>query len=117
MAGKSNIQREYFSVQELSDYSGIGVRTLRDKLNASTNPIPSFRFGGSIKIKRSDFDDWAKSCRNDNGRVNQLVDEVIRDLGKAPKSRRKNLKYSNFRKRQDGAEKVKPKDRNARGQK
>jgi excisionase family DNA binding protein len=84
MAGKSNILREYLSVKELSEYTGICVRTLRDMLNASANPIPAYRFGGSIKIKRSEFDEWAKSCRIDNDRVNQMVDEVLVDLGIKP---------------------------------
>jgi hypothetical protein len=43
--------------------TGISVRTLRDMLNASSNPIPSYRFGGSIKIKKSEFDSPAKSGR------------------------------------------------------
>jgi len=81
MAGQPNILREYLSVKELSDYSGICVRTLRDMLNTSTNPIPAYRFGGSIKVKRSEFDEWAKSCRLDNNNVNKLVDEVLSDLG------------------------------------
>lgn len=98
MAGKSNIQREFFSVKELSEYSGICVRTLRDMLNASTNPIPAYRFGGSIKIKRSEFDEWAaRTCRNDNDRVNRLVDEVVAEFsvktnGKNRRSKVKNLK-------------------------
>lgn len=82
MAGKSNIVREFFSVKELSLYSGICERTLRDLINASTDPIPHYRFGGSIKIKRSEFDDWAaKYCRIDNGRVDRLVNGILTDMG------------------------------------
>jgi excisionase family DNA binding protein len=95
MAGKNNILREYFSVKELSAYTGICVRTLRDMLNASANPIPAFRFGGSIKVKRTEFDDWAKSCRIDNGRVNQLVDEVLNDLGMKSNGRTQKSKGNN----------------------
>jgi excisionase family DNA binding protein len=75
-----NITREYFSIKELAEYAGISVRKLRDLLGTSPNPIPAYRFGGSIKVKRSEFDDWAKSCRIDNDRIDRLVNEAMRDL-------------------------------------
>jgi excisionase family DNA binding protein len=81
MAGKANIMREFLSVKELSAYAGICERSLRDLINASTNPIPAYRFGGSIKVKRSEFDEWAVSCRIDNGRFDRIVNEVLTDLG------------------------------------
>lgn len=89
MAGKSNIMREFLSVKELSAYTGICERTLRDMLNASVNPIPGYRFGGSIKIKRSEFDEWAKSRRIDNDRVDRIVNEVLTDFGYTSKRSRK----------------------------
>jgi excisionase family DNA binding protein len=89
MAGKQNILREYMSVRELSEYTGICVRSLRDMLNASLNPIPAYRFGGSIKVKRSEFDEWAaKCCRSDNGKVKQLVDELLVGLNKKTEQRK-----------------------------
>lgn len=88
MAGTVLITREYLSIKELSEYSGVCVRTLRDKVNASDNPIPAYRFGGSIKVKRSEFDQWASSCRIDNDRVKNIVDEVLCDFGVKGKKRR-----------------------------
>jgi len=89
MAGKLTIFREYLSVKELSQYCGLCERTLRDMINISTNPIPSFRFGrGAIRVKKAEFDEWAKSfCRNDDDRVNKIVNELLRDLGIRSKSR------------------------------
>lgn len=80
MAGKHNIPREYFSIKELADYSGVCERSLRDLISTSINPIPARRFGGAIKVKRSDFDEWADSCRIDNDRIDRLVNEVMSDL-------------------------------------
>ena len=77
MAGKG-IEREYMSVKELSEYSGICVRSLRDLLKGS-NPIPSFKFGNSVRVKKSEFDRWAETCRNDKGRINQIVEEILTD--------------------------------------
>jgi excisionase family DNA binding protein len=87
MAGKVTILREYLSIKELSQYCGICERTLRDLINDSTNPIPSYRFGrGAIRVKKEEFDCWAKTCRNDNNRLNQIVNEVLADLGIKSKS-------------------------------
>jgi len=89
MAGKVTILREYLSIKELSHYCGVCERTLRDLINDTTNPIPSYRFGrGAIRVKKEEFDDWAKTCRRDNNRVNQIVEEILADLGIKTKTRR-----------------------------
>jgi excisionase family DNA binding protein len=80
------IMREYFSIKELAEYAGISVRKLRDMINASLNPIPALRLGGSIKVKRSEFDEWAKSCRRVSD-LNDLVDRIVDEFRAEPKKR------------------------------
>ncbi len=95
MAGKVTIIREYLSVKELSQYCGLGERNLRDLINNSINPIPSFRFGCAIRVKKAEFDEWAKtSCRNDNDRVNRIVEELLRDFGVSSRTRAGKSKLS-----------------------
>ena len=90
MAGVANIIREFFSVKELAAYSGLGERTIRDRINAATNPIPCYRIGGAIRIKRSEFEQWmTQFCRVDNNRLDNLVNEIMTDLGIPSKRNRK----------------------------
>lgn len=108
MAGKVTIIREYFSIKELSLYCGLGERTLRDLINCSITPIPCFRFGRAIRVKKEEFDQWAKSfCRNDNDKIDKIVDELMRDLGirsksRAGKSGRKSQKANEKRQKKPG---------------
>ena len=53
MSSKPKIQREYFSIKELSEYTGISDRKLRNMLNKTANPMLAYRFDGSIKIKEN----------------------------------------------------------------
>jgi excisionase family DNA binding protein len=71
----------YLSIKALSAYSGIGVRTLRAHLVNPLNPIPSYRVGGKVLVRTSEFDQWmAQFRRVGNEDVNQKVTEVLRSL-------------------------------------
>jgi excisionase family DNA binding protein len=77
------IAREYFSISELSDYSGISKRTLWTLLNNPTDPIPHFRVGSAgriVRVRRSEFDDWMERQRADrNIDIDKIVDEIFAD--------------------------------------
>jgi excisionase family DNA binding protein len=83
MEGKKNnlMQREYFSIAELSEYSGVSQRTLWDLLKDPVNPVPHFRIGPAgriVRVKKSEFDQWMltqKSCSVD--RIDRIVDEIL----------------------------------------
>jgi len=74
------IKKEYLSILELSEYSGISQRTLWDLLKDPVNPIPHFRIGTAgriVRVKRSEFDLWMESQRaKDATWMDQLVDEI-----------------------------------------
>jgi helix-turn-helix protein len=48
----------YLSLKALADYSGLCVRTLRDHINDPVRPLPSYRLGGKILVRRGEFDAW-----------------------------------------------------------
>jgi excisionase family DNA binding protein len=63
----------YFSKKQLSEYSGFSMRRIHDLLKGP-NPIPHFRVGRSIRVKREDFDSWLEQhykVRTD------LVDRIL----------------------------------------
>ena len=76
------IAREYFSISELSDYSGISKRTLWTLLNNPNDSIPHFRVGSAgriVRVRRSDFDDWMERQRGDRNikDIDKIVDEIF----------------------------------------
>jgi predicted DNA-binding transcriptional regulator AlpA len=86
------VEREYFNVKELSDYSGLGVRTIWSFLKDATNPLPHIRIGKKIvRIKRTDFDAWIRiyyvSTTERKNTVDRIVCEVMSDFRKNRKPR------------------------------
>lgn len=83
MSDKKNnlIQREYLSILELSEYSGISQRTLWDLLKISVNPIPHFRVGSAgriVKVKKSEFDQWMQTQKSSDIKlIDRIVEEIL----------------------------------------
>ena len=75
------IKKEYFSIIELAEYSGISQRTLWDLLKDPVNPIPHFRVGSAgriVRVKRSEFDQWMQTQKpSDINMIDQIVDEIL----------------------------------------
>jgi hypothetical protein len=71
----------FLSLRSLAAYSGLSVRTLRAHLHDPAHPLPCYRVGGKIVVRRSEFDGWMVTFRQ-RGRVDvdQVVDQVLRDL-------------------------------------
>ena|GEM_PF-447653 len=71
----------YLSLVGLAGYSGLSVRKLRAHLADVRHPLPCYRVGGKILVRRSEFDVWIAAYRQ-RGRadVDRLVDEVIREV-------------------------------------
>ncbi len=72
----------YLPLKVLAAYSGLSVRTLRAYLADRTRPLPHFRIGGKILVRRSDFDAWALQfdATRPATDVAALVDDVIAGL-------------------------------------
>jgi excisionase family DNA binding protein len=76
------VEKAYFSIRELSEYSGISHRTLWDLLKDSLNPIPHFRIGSAgriVRVKKSEFDEWMQTQKpGDPQLIDQIVDEILK---------------------------------------
>ena len=69
----------YLSLKALATYSGLSVRTLRTHLAHRVHPLPHYRVGGRVLVKKSEFDAWASQFRVTAraGALDALVDEVV----------------------------------------
>jgi hypothetical protein len=68
---------QYLDLRRLSLYSGIGIRTLRSHLVRCVNPLPCYRVGGKIVVKRSEYDAWMLAFRK---RGDAALDAVVSEL-------------------------------------
>ena len=76
------IEKEYFSIAELSQYTGISQRTLWDLLKDPVNPIPHFRVGAAgriVRVKKSEFNRWMLTQKSGDP---QYIDQIIEDIMK-----------------------------------
>jgi hypothetical protein len=71
----------FLSLKALASYSGLGVRKLRDYLTDPAHPLPCYRIGGKILVRRSEYDAWAASYRQvGQAEVDRIVSDVLRTL-------------------------------------
>ncbi len=54
----------WLSLRGLADYCSLSRRTLQALVNDTSDPIPSYRVGGKLLIRKSDFDAWMTRRRN-----------------------------------------------------
>jgi hypothetical protein len=71
----------YLPLKALSGYCGISVRKLREFLDDPMRPLPCYRVGGKLLVRRSEFDAWIAAYRQ-RGRedLNRIVAETLRGL-------------------------------------
>ncbi len=50
----------FFSLKGLAGYASLSRRTLQDLINTPKDPLPSYRVGSKILVRRSEFDAWAR---------------------------------------------------------
>jgi excisionase family DNA binding protein len=68
----------YLPLKALAGYSGISIRKLYDYLEDAANPLPSYRPGGKILVRRSEFDAWIAAYRHQGRRdVDRIVSDVL----------------------------------------
>ena len=77
----STLLDPFLPLKALASYSGLSVRKLRDFIEDLAHPLPCYRVGGKILVRRSEFDAWITSYRQ-VGRldVDRVVSEVLADL-------------------------------------
>jgi hypothetical protein len=63
----------------LSEYSSLGIPTLRDYLRS--NGLPHYKLKGKILVRLEEFNNWLESFRVDTKpELNNLVDDVLKSL-------------------------------------
>jgi excisionase family DNA binding protein len=71
----------FFSLRALAAYAGLSVRKLRDCLDDPLHPLPYYRVGGKILVRRSEFDAWISRYRRvTDASVDQIVAAVMAEL-------------------------------------
>jgi excisionase family DNA binding protein len=71
----------FLSLRALATYCGLSVRKLRDYLDDPLHPLPHYRVGGKILVRRSEFDAWISTYRRVGGvDVDPIVQEVLGGL-------------------------------------
>jgi hypothetical protein len=79
----------FLSLKALASYSGLSVRKLREYLTDPSHPLPHYRIGGKVLVRRSDYDAWAARFRHlGHPDVDRLVSEVLADLSEGCEHRR-----------------------------
>ncbi len=71
----------FLSLQALATYSGLSRRKLRDYLTDPVHPLPCYRIGGKIVVRRSEYDAWAaKYHRAGTVDLDRAVAKVVGEL-------------------------------------
>jgi hypothetical protein len=80
-ATTSTAVNPFLSLRTLASYSCMSVRKLRQYLHDPVHPLPHYRLGGKIVVRRSEFDAWMAAYRRlGEADVEGIVNSVIRDL-------------------------------------
>jgi hypothetical protein len=76
------VEDAYFSLKRLVVYAGLSERTLRTYLQHPLHPLPSYKIGGRVLVRRSEFDSWAARFRVgvSSAGVDAIVGDIIRGL-------------------------------------
>jgi predicted DNA-binding transcriptional regulator AlpA len=75
----------FLTLKALVAYSGIGLRKLYEYLADPAHPLPHYRVGGKIVVRRSEFDAWMTAYRRVAGAdVGAIVTGVLADFRTRP---------------------------------
>ena len=71
----------FLSLKVLASYSGLSVRKLREYLIDPAHPLPAYRVGGKILVRRSEFDAWMAAYRREGAvDVEGIVADILHEL-------------------------------------
>ena len=77
MKKQADISDQYFDLPRLSEYSCLGIGTLRDYIKTG---LPCFKLKGKLLIRRSEFDQWIEKFRYEKESVKDIADEIMNNL-------------------------------------
>lgn len=71
----------YLSLRAAAGYCGLSIRSLRGWLDHPERPLPCYRVGGKILLRRSELDRWLSAFRRvGTEEVNTMVDGILREI-------------------------------------
>jgi excisionase family DNA binding protein len=76
------IEPNYFTLRRLAVYASCSVRWLRDRLVDRVHPLPHYRVGGKLLVKRDEFDRWMEAQRvaHPSGQLTEIVESVVAQI-------------------------------------
>jgi hypothetical protein len=78
MSNLSDTDR-FLDLRGLSEYSSLGIPTLRDYIRSDA--LPCFKVKGKLLIKKSEFDAWLERFRvNRSKDLNAICDTILKNL-------------------------------------
>jgi hypothetical protein len=77
----STVLDPFLSLRALAAYANLSVRKLRDYLDGPTHPLPCYRVGGKILVRRSEFDSWMAAFRCATPGLDTIVRAALTGLG------------------------------------
>jgi hypothetical protein len=76
-------QQEWLDLHGLTQHAPVSDRTLRTWIHAPVDPLPAYRRGKKLFVRRRDFDEWLERHRvQPRGAVDvsAMVDEILADV-------------------------------------
>lgn len=71
----------YLDLKALSVYSGLSRRRLHELLKDPVRPLPHYRIGGKVLVRRGEYDTWALHYRRvGDPEVERVVAETLQAL-------------------------------------
>jgi len=52
------VQKEWLDLRALTQYASVSVRTIREWIHRTNNPLPAAQVGSKLLISRTAFNDW-----------------------------------------------------------
>jgi len=77
---RAGVEKAYFDLPGLAEYSSLGISTLRMAIKSES--LPCFRLKGKILVRKCEFDKWMEQkYRFDGDRdISAIADEVMESL-------------------------------------
>jgi hypothetical protein len=83
MASAVQIDREWLSLRQLTEYAAVSERTLRDWMHRQPDPLPAVQVDGKILVRRPQFDAWLEQHRIkalQSVDVDAIVSDLVRNV-------------------------------------
>jgi predicted DNA-binding transcriptional regulator AlpA len=75
---------QYLSIEALVKYSGLSRRTLSRAMRRLRAPLPHFKVGARVLVRRSDFDTWlARTSSTGTHHTDRRYDSLVRGLARS----------------------------------